>query len=209
MNFKYYDTLSTLISGIVLLFILSNATCRDISNLNVLVLMSLGYVIGYMLNAVSALLEPLYFMLMGGTPSDKLMKAPRPSFCGKKRKYTGYGRIRFYEYEKAVRLLRKELNDDKANVRKMFGKAMSYSNSNDKTRVPDFNAQYAFSRVMLTLVIISVCVIMPNFYDVWWAWLIAFAVILLVGQRCKDRGYYYAREVLLEYLNQRNYTAYH
>ena len=82
----------------------------------------------------------------------------------------------------------------------MFGKAVTYSNSNDKTRVPDFNPHYAFSRVMLTLVIVSVSIIMPKIYDLWWTWLISFAVILLAGQRCKERGYYYAREVLIEYL---------
>ena len=137
---------------------------------------------------------------MGGKPSDKLLKAPKPNCCGKTRNYTGFGRIRFYEYKKAVKLLKQELDDDKACEGKMFGKAMSYSNSNEKTRVPDFNAQYAFSRVMLTLVIVSAGIIMPKFYDLWWAWLITLALIILIGRRCKERGYYYAREVLIEYL---------
>lgn len=200
MNFKYYDVFSTLISGIVLLFTLSIAIDWNITNINVVILLSLAYVIGYMLNAVSALLEPLYHWVMGGKPSEKLLKVPKPSCCGKMRNYTGFGRIRFYEYEKAVRLLRQELDDAKADEKKMFGKAMTYSNSTDKTRVPDFNAHYAFSRVMLTLVIVSVSIIMPKLYDLWWTWLISVAVILLAGQRCKERGYYYAREVLIEYL---------
>ncbi len=75
-----------------------------------------------------------------GKPSDKLLKAPKPNCCVKTRNYTGFGRIRFYEYKKAVKLLKQELGDDKACEGKMFGKAMSYSNSNEKTRVPDFNA---------------------------------------------------------------------
>ena len=200
MNFKYYDVLSTLISGVVLLFVLSIVIDWNISNINVTILLSLAYVMGYMLNALSALLEPLYYWFMGGKPSDKLLKAPKPNCCGKIRNYTGFGRIRFYEYEKAIKSLKQELNDDKANEGKMFGKAMSYSNSNEKTRVPDFNAQYAFSRVMLTLAIVSVGVIMPKFCDLWWAWLIALAVILLVGRRYKERGSYYARAVLIEYL---------
>jgi hypothetical protein len=200
MNFKYYDVLSTLISGVVLLFVLSIVIDWNINDFNVTILLSLAYVIGYMLNALSALLEPLYYWFMGGKPSDKLLKAPKPSCCGKTRKYTGFGRIRFYEYEKAVKLLKQELDDNKASEGKMFGKAMSYSNSNEKTRVPDFNAQYAFSRVMLTLAIVSVGVAMPKYYDFWWAWLIALAVIILTGLRCKERGYYYAREVLIEYL---------
>lgn len=203
MNFKYYDIISTLISGVVLLFVVSIVINWDISKVNVVIVLSLAYVIGYILNAVSALLEPLYYCFMGGMPSDKLLRFPKPNCCGKVRKYTGFGRVRFYEYEKVVNLLREELGDADADEKKMFGKAMSYSNSNDKSRVPDFNAHYAFSRVILTLVLISACLIMTKYYDVWWAWLITLLVILLVGRRCKERGYYYAREVLIEYLKNK------
>lgn len=200
MNFKYYDTLSTLISGTVLLFVVSTAINWDITKFNIAIILALAYGIGYVLNAISAFLEPVYYWFMGGMPSKKLLQTPKTPLCSKKRNYTGFGRIRFYEYDKAVSLLKEELNDSEANERKMFGKAMSYSNSNEKTRVPDFNAQYAFSRVMLTLAIASVGILMSKYYDIWWAWLIAVVAILLVGRRCKERGYYYAREVLIEYL---------
>lgn len=203
MNFKYYDIISTLICGVVLLFVVSIVTNWDISKVNVVIVLSLAYVMGYILNAVSAILEPLYYWFMGGMPSDKLLRFPESNCCGKVRKYTGFGRVRFYEYEKVVKLLREELDDADADEKKMFGKAMSYSNSNDKSRVPDFNAHYAFSRVMLTLVLVSTCLIMTKYYDVWWAWLITLLVILLVGRRCKERGYYYAREVLIEYLKNK------
>lgn len=203
MNFKYYDIISTLICGVVLLFVVSIVINWDISKVNVVIVLSLAYVMGYILNAVSALLEPLYYWFMGGMLSDKLLRFPEPNCCGKVRKYTGFGRVRFYEYEKVVKLLREELDDVDADEKKMFGKAMSYSNSNDKSRVPDFNAHYAFSRVMLTLVLVSACLIMTKYYDVWWAWLITLLVILLVGHRCKERGYYYAREVLIEYLKNK------
>lgn len=53
MNFKYYDVLSTLISGVVLLFVLSIVIDWDINDINVTVLLSLAYVMGYMLNALS------------------------------------------------------------------------------------------------------------------------------------------------------------
>lgn len=203
MNFKYYDIINTLICGVVLLFVVSIVINWDISKVNVVIVLSLAYVMGYILNAVSALLEPLYYWFMGGMPSDKLLRFPEPNCCGKVRKYTGFGRVRFYEYEKVVKLLREELDDADADEKKMFGKAMSYSNSNDKSRVPDFNAHYAFSRVMLTLVLVSTCLIMTKYYDVWWAWLITLLVILLVGRRCKERGYYYAKEVLIEYLKNK------
>lgn len=200
MQFKYYDTLSSLISGTVLLFVLSLAIGWDIKDVNVVILLSVAFVLGYLINAISAMAEPVYYWFMGGMPSDKLLTPPTPNCCGKVRKYTGFGRIRFYEYDKAIRLLREELNDDKAEPRKMFGKAMSYSNSNDKTRVPDFNAHYAFSRVMLTLVAVSSALMLTQYYDKWWAWVLSAGVVLLFGIRCKERGYYYAKEVLVEYI---------
>ena len=70
MNFKYYDVLSTLISGVVLLFVLSIVIDWDINDINVTVLLSLAYVMGYMLNALSALLEPLYYWFMGKRVRD-------------------------------------------------------------------------------------------------------------------------------------------
>lgn len=51
MNFKYYDILSTLISGIVLLFTLSITIDWNTTNVNVVILLSLAYVIGYRLYA--------------------------------------------------------------------------------------------------------------------------------------------------------------
>lgn len=205
MNFKYYDTLSTLISGTVLLFVLSMAMDWDISKFNVVVLLALAYILGYVLNAVSAFAEPFYFWIMRGKPSDNLLKNPKPRcFCKKTRNYTGFGRIRFYEYERARNLLREELNDDKAKEGEMFERAMSYSNPDERTRVPDFNAQYAFSRCMLTLVILSAAILLFKYYFIWCAWLIALFAIYIVGRRCKEKGYYYAREVLTEYLKSKN-----
>lgn len=203
MQFKYYDTLSTLISGIVLLFVLSLTTEWQVNDINVLVLTAIAYAIGYFLNTLSAMAEPAYYWVMGGMPSDKLLSPPKSRCCRKKRNYTGYGRVRFYEYDKAIQLLRKELDDSNANTRKMFGKAMSYSNSNNNTRVPDFNAQYGFSRVMLTLGIVVAVIMMLQYYSLWWAWVIAVLSLLLLGHRCKERGYYYAREVLIEYIKSK------
>lgn len=200
MNFKYYDILSTLVSGMVLLYVLSFANSWDIEGLNVVMLLALAFILGYLLNAISAFAEPTFFWFMGGMPSNRMLTPPKPNCRGKIRKYTGFGRVRFYEYEKAIYLLREELNDTDAEPRKMFGKAITYSNTDDKTLVPVFNAHFAFSRVMLTLVIVSVAALMPLYYTQWWAWLIAVATILLAGHRCKERGYYYAREVLVEYI---------
>lgn len=197
MSFKYYDTLSTLISGCLLLLVLSEVLDKDMSNISAILLLAIAYVLGYILNAVSGWLEPFYFWTMGGMPSDKLL---RPNSKGNTKDFTGYGRIHFYQYQKAINLLKVELEDTKASTRKMFEKAMTYSNSNSATRVPDFNAQFAFSRVMFTLAWVVGIILAFEYYCRWWYWLILAAVILLLWKRCKEMGYYYAKEVLVEYL---------
>lgn len=53
---------------------------------------------------------------------------------------------------------------------------------------------------MLTLAVVSSVVLLFKYYNVFWVWIIAVGIILLTGRRCKERGYYYAREVLIEFL---------
>ncbi|MBR3626910.1 MAG: hypothetical protein IKN48_11360 [Bacteroidaceae bacterium] len=168
--------------------------------MNSILSLALAYVLGYILNAISGLVEPFYFWTMGGRPSDKLLTTP-PKNCssGKIKEYTGYGRIKFFHYDKVIKMLKDELEDSNACTRKMFGKAMSYSNSHTATRVPDFNA-YAFSRVMLTLALVVGIILAFYYYCQWWYWLVFVVTILLLWNRCKERGYYYAKEVLVEYI---------
>ena len=169
--------------------------------MNSILSLALAYVWGYILNAVSGLIEPFYFWTMGGRPSDKLLTSPsKCCITGKTKNYTGYGRIKFFQYDKAIKMLRDELGDTDACTRKMFEKAMSYSNSNTATRVPDFNAQYAFSRVMLTLALVVGVILAFYYYCQWWYWLVFMVTVLLLWNRCKERGYYYAKEVLVEYI---------
>ena len=80
---------------------------------------------------------------------------------------------------------------------------MSYSNSDSSTRVPDFNAQYAFSRALLTTVIILGVIWGFQLYNELWYWFILIILLYLSYRRCKERGYYYAREVLIEYLHNK------
>lgn len=194
MNFKYYDLLSCLVSGILICCSL-NLVFDLHFDYEAVTLLGVAYVVGYFINTISALCESTYYKLMGGKPSDVLL-SPKEGVS-----YTGYGRIKFYQTDKAIQLLKKELNDPNASLGKMFGKAMSYSNSDSSTRVPDFNAQYAFSRVMLTTIILLSILWSICYYSCWWYWLIVVFLLFLSYKRCKERGYYYAREVLIEYIH--------
>lgn len=196
MNFKYYDLLSSLIVGV-----LTAVSVNIVFNLEFeydsIPLLAVSYVIGYFVNAISGVMEPLYFKIMGGMPSDKLLTLVQ------NQKYTGYGRIKCFIASRAVELLKEELDDKHASTMKMFGKAMSYSASDTNTRVPDFNAQYAFSRVVLTAVLILTCIWAFMFYDSIAFWASAVILWIISFRRCKERGYYFAKEVLTAYVKKK------
>ena len=196
MNFKYYDLLSSLIVG-VLTAVSINIVFDLGFEYDTIPLLAVSYVIGYFINAISGMVEPLYFRIMGGMPSNMLLTLlPNQT-------YTGYGRIKFFMASKAIELLHEELNDMNAPTMKMFGKAMSYSASDTNTRVPDFNAQYAFSRVILTDVVILICVWAFMFYNSIVYWIIAAILLFISFRRCKERGYYFAKEVLTVYITKK------
>lgn len=143
MNFKYYDIMSSLVSGVIISVSLN--LVFDLGyTYDAVPLIAVAYVIGYFINGLSSLLEKTYYKTMGGMPSDILLTQIEGQ------NYTGFKRVKFYEASEAIEMLKTELNDSNASKGKMFGRAMSYSNNDEKTRVPDFNAQYAFSRVILT-----------------------------------------------------------
>lgn len=197
MSFKYYDLLSNLTVGIVVFYAIWKFFLPDLE-ISEWVVIPAGYVVGYFVDAVSSLIEPLLFRTICGRPSDKLL-TPVPG-----QKWTGIEKVKFYFANEAVKALREDTNDDEADTKKMFGYAMRMVNANKDCRVPDFNGHYALSREILTTLIISVVIIEIKFACVWYSWPISIAVLLVAWNRFRERGYYYAREVLNEYLKMRN-----
>ncbi|PXV60121.1 hypothetical protein CLV62_13141 [Dysgonomonas alginatilytica] len=65
-------------------------------------------------------------------------------------------------------------------------------------RAEDFSNSYAFSRTMLTCAIISSIVIIITYYDDWRAYL-AIPVVIIFWYWAKQRGYYFAKEILQIY----------
>lgn len=196
MSFKYYDLLSNLTVGIVAFYAIRMLIFADfeISEWGVI---PAGYVLGYFLNAISSSIEPLLYKTICGKPSDKLL-TPVPG-----QKWTGIRKVKFYFTEDAVNALKEDTGDAEATTEKMFGYAMRMANPNKDSRVPDFNGHYALSRVILTTVLIAVVLVEIRFRDIWYSWPISLAVLLLAWNRFKVWGYYFAREVLNEYLRSR------
>lgn len=202
MDIKYYDLLSSTIIGASVVAVVNTLFYENV-NVDAVVYLALGYLVGYFLNAVGCLLERFYFKKMkGGIPSDNLLTLVEGQ------NWTGYKRVKFYQAEKAIELLKNELNKQDASKEEMFEYAMRKVNGCENSRVPTFNAQYAFSRTFLTTVLIMIVLIgiglidYLRIEDVWVILLIALITMVVSWIRFKERGYYYAREVLNEYINQ-------
>ena len=196
MSFKYYDLLSNLTVGLVVFYAIWKLLFPkwEISEWGVI---PAGYVVGYFMNAFSSFIEPVLYFTICGMPSDKLL-TPVPG-----QKWTGIKQVKFFHTEEAVNAIREDTKDKESDTKKMFGYAMRMVNANMDCRVPDFNGHYALSRVIFTTVIITVVIIEIKFACVWYSWPISIAVLLLAWNRFRERGYYYAREVLNEYLKEK------
>lgn len=195
MEFKYYDLLSNIIVGYFTMMAYLYALGIDYNEDYAVAYIAAAYVLGYVINAVSSMMEGFWYKTIGGMPSNNLLTLKE----GKE--YTGTDKIRFYDGEEAIKKLKAELNDPNASIGKMFGRAMSYSNGNKDCRVPVFNANYVFSRVLLTAVtFVTVALIVSSSSD--WRVYLIIPIWYICWRRFKERGYYYAREVLIEYLKQ-------
>ena len=195
MKFNHCETLVNLVLGYLLLIAFMFGLGIDYDNKLTVPYLASAYVIGYMLNALSSLLEPFYYWTIRGMPSDRLLTV-QPN-----KGYSGNRKVKFYRTQEVIDKLKSDLHDTNPSKGKMFGTAMSYSNNRHDTRVPDFNAQYAFSREILTLILIISIIIIAKEPTCGYSY-ISILVLLLAWNRFKERGYYYAKEVLTEYLKK-------
>lgn len=196
MSFKYYDLLSNLTVGMIVFYAIWKLFLPDweISEWGIV---PSGYVVGYFVDAISSLIEPFLYCTICGKPSDKLL-TPVPG-----QKWTGINKVKFYFADEAVKALKKDTGDAEATTDKMFEYAMRMANPNKDSRVPDFNGHYALSRVILTTALIAIVLVEVRFCCIWYSWLISLVILLLAWNRYRERGYYYAREVLNEYLKNK------
>lgn len=198
MKFKYYDILTQVVVGYFILVVFMFSLGFTYNNTYSVPYLAGSFVIGYFINAISSLFEGFYYWTIGGKPSNKILRT------NQRKEYSGISKVRFYHTYKVIDMLKQDLVDNEANEEKMFSYAMAISNSNKKSRVPDFNAHYAFSRIMLTTTLIIAIILLFNFYNKWEIYLILIPLILLSWNRYKERSYYYAREVLNEYMKKKD-----
>lgn len=188
MNFSICDILAQLIRGFVVYFSLLRMfrTARDKDD--VIPATTLAFVVGYFVNATSSWLKPFYFWTWGGRPSSRLLYGQSvPS-------------LRFYHTEQVRQLLQQESPRHDASEDGIFKIATRHVSYSKDSRVETFNAQYAFSRNILIAALIALILLHRDYLNNPCLFLLILPTLIMAWQRCKERGYYLAKEVLQQYL---------
>ncbi len=211
-QFSYYDLLAHVIPGTLFLAVLS--LIKNLLGLSIPLRLSLPselgvsaalvFASGHALQALSSLVEPAYERLWGGKPSIRLLSKQTKHFTTAHR-------------EKTVTIFKTRFNikgdlKDPADFRQLFSCCKALVNKEGFERVKTFNAVYAFHRVLLTTSLLTMLalffvVVLPA----WLKWVkfptatfhgVIFLLALAVAGtgigiiRTKQRGDYYAREVI-------------
>ncbi len=190
MSLSLYNVLSHLMPGYLLYLAIIHFFNIDAKYFDPIVATAIAYIIGYFVNSVSAWVEWVLNWSWRGRPSEQLLK-------GKK-----CGRIEFAEHEKMVKIFQEKIGKDNVKIDDMFQIAMRVADNDG--RISDMNGQYAFSRSILVAVIISSTILSFKYYCINWFWILSIMVILIFWYRTKERGFYYAKEVLTVALNKLN-----
>jgi len=191
MSFKTYDILSSLIPGFLLLLVLIPFFNLSFDKDLIVPYTAFAFLFGFLVNTISSWLEGIYYLTWNGKPSDCLLN-------GK-----DIWKVRFYQSQKVIELLKAETTKPNPSNDELFSIAIQSVNQKD-SRIEDFNSMYAFSRSLLTSVLIGgVFLIVRNYCD-FKMYLMILPTLLILWLRCKQRGYYYAREVLSVYLKNKN-----
>lgn len=213
-NLKYYDILGYLVPGLVFLsavgFVLVEAGTElpEIpggNGANLLVVTALAYYVGHLLSAIGSWIEPILHFLWLGEPSQRiLVEETSPinrDFLDRVRKRLAK-ECGLPEEVPVCRGKRAKYLDG------LFRHASSICNRNNLGRVAEFNAKYALHRslfvasvlaglISLCIIKVAKCGFSANFER--WLIFVYFVLAVISFFRARQRGYYFAREVLEMY----------
>jgi hypothetical protein len=202
-KFEFYDVLSILIPGTLLLALMSIgfpalvvrfAAVKFPEAFAVLCLTALAVFMGHLVQAISSLIEPVLEWTWGGRASEKALNE-------------GLG-TRYLPADAAKRIKQKlaERVGSGATDRSLFLYAMQNAETSGNNRVAKFNGLYAYHRAMFTLVWIGILLFGAATY---WGGIKLWptqekietligggALLLIMWWRAKQRACYYVREVL-------------
>lgn len=202
-RFEYYDILSIMIPGTLLLawiqicFPAVSALVCPLAfpeAFGVLVLIALAVFLGNLIQAISSNIEPLIYWTWGGRPSDQVLAGGLAGYLPK-------------DSAARIKTVLREAMGGNPSDHSVFLFAMQRAHAAEVGRVSQFNSLYAYHRGLLTLLALAAGLLIAAM--VWgqaisWTWaqkaglLILIALLfVLVWHRTKQRAFYYVREVLL------------
>jgi len=190
INFSTYNILSALIPGFAILFLLYNFEYIKFDKEYMIPYTAVAFIIGYFVNTLSSWVEGLLYITWGGKPSDALLSGKN------------IWKVKFYGHEEARKKLNTESENDNPTNDELFQIAQRYSSDNAKVNALANN--YAFSRVILTTIVICFAIMLYGHYANFLMILGVLLLIFIAWLRCKQMGYYLVREVLNCYLSKDN-----
>lgn len=192
MTFKAYDIFSSLVPGFIFLLGLQYFFNIPYDKDYVVGYTALAFLLGYIANTLGSWLEDFYFFTWGGKPSSKLLEGKN------------VWKVKLYNHALLRQHLSKKTTNTTPTDDELFSIAMRSANGEKDTRIEDFNALYAFSRTLLTTVLIGGTLLLIKQYCDWRYYSVIIPVIIILWLRCKQRGYYYAKEILNVYSKKNN-----
>lgn len=193
MNFKAYDILSSILPGFLILIagldMLEMAFDKDL----VVLYTALSFPLGYVANAISSWMEGIYFWSWGGQPSSELLSS-RTAW-----------KVPFFDGNKTRQLLIIDSGNPSATNAELFTYAMRYGGGDKDSKVEDLNANYVFSRNLLTTILLGSPFLFIRHHFDYRFYIILIPIIFVLWLRCKQRGYFYVRQILFNYLKSKQF----
>jgi hypothetical protein len=203
-KFDIYDTLGILIPGVLVVCTLSIAfpsiggplaATKLPEAFSVIGLTSASIFMGYLVQALASLLEPILNKTWGGRLSERALTQ-------------GLGNRYFSEADgKRIRAKLHQLASAEASDQSIFFIAMQVAETCGSSRVSRFNALYAYHRALVLFSLIALGLFVTSFWGgglashLTWkqntvAWMVLTLLLLLFWNRTRQRAIYYVREVL-------------
>jgi hypothetical protein len=219
MEFRFEDILKNIIPGFLvvcslLLYYLSplsqsefqtllNIYVKDYSAVVLVLLLSLSYVCGYIIDALSSWLEHYIIYKILGTPAYKLIKG-----IGKRITFNLSGNViqnldlNYKIYERKI--IDHEISAlSKKQAANLFKLASIFSERSaddvTKQKLKEYYYAYIFSRnIFFSVFFSSIIVIMGSYQRLHWAAIIIIIILnVLLFFRRRDKSYYYSRQILI------------
>jgi hypothetical protein len=192
MTFKTYDILSSLVPGFIITLVILRIKDIPFDKDYTVAYTAIAFLMGYLANTIGSWLEDIFYFIWGGKPSSNLLE-------GK-----SIWKVKIFNATTIKTHLALKTSNTNPSNDELFSIAKKHTNGQKDTRIDDFNALYAFSRTLLTTGIICGAIILSEHWKDWRYYSVVLPMVFVLWLRCKQRGYYYALEVLNVYSKSNN-----